>query len=321
MLDIHQLNVFLVATETMNFTHAARRLHMTQPSVSQHIQALERHFNEKLFIRSGRSLELSEAGLALIPLAREAVALSVRIDETIGSLNGDVIGHLMVGCSTTPGKYVLPHLLARFHHIHPQVRVTCQVTSQHQSMQMLNDGEVHFALASLTGEHWPDLEFHRFFCDGVSLIVPLDHPWAEREEIEPEDLFNTEHILREDSSGTYAAVRDALAEVGYSINDLHPLLTLGNSEAIVLAVQEGLGVGFISEMVVDRLGEGRVARVKIHGLDIRRDIYIGRHSSRPATVAQTAFWDFIHSEDNPIFCEESNMLPTSVASGKLKVSA
>jgi DNA-binding transcriptional LysR family regulator len=300
MLDIHQLNVFLAAAESLNFTQAAQRMHMTQPSISQHIQALERRFGAELFIRNGRSLELTDAGLALMPLAREAVSLSVRIDETLASLKGDVIGHLKVGCSTTPGKYILPQLLARFHNRYPKVRVTCQVSSQDQALEMLTLGEVHFALTSLSSEIWPDLDFHRFLCDRVTLIAPLDHPWAQLGVIETDQLFQGQFIVREETSGTYIAARDALAAVGVSIKNLNTLLTLGNSEAIALAVQEGLGVGFISDMVVDRLGEGRVARIKINGVEISRQIHLGRHIRRPATVAQNAFWAFILSKENPI---------------------
>ena len=296
MLDIHQLNLFLAAAETLSFTQAAARLHMTQPSISQHIKSLENHFGCELFIRNGRSLELTDAGLALVPLAQEAVSLSVRIDETMASLNGDVVGHLIVGCSTTPGKYVLPQLLAHFHEHYPRVRATCQVSSQHQTLQMLLNGEAHFALASITEQFSPDLEFHLFLRDHVVLIAPLNHPWAERIEIEPGDLQGTHFILREESSGTYAAVREALSKFGISIKNLDTLLTLGNSEAIAMAVQEGLGVGFVSEMVVRRMGEERLARVKIRGMDIYREIYFARNPRRPATVAQTAFWNFLSKE-------------------------
>jgi DNA-binding transcriptional LysR family regulator len=312
MLDIHQLNVFLVAAETLNFTQAAQRLHMTQPSVSQHIQALERHFDEVLFLRNGRSLELTDAGMALIPLAREAVNISIRIDETMASLKGSIHGHLMVGCSTTPGKYVLPQLLARFHHRHPQVRVTCQVTSQEQALQKLSNGAVHFALSSLPTETYPDLELLPFMCDPVILIAPLDHPWAKRGEIDIQELRHVDFILREESSGTYHALNYALTQVGTSINDLTTLLTLGNSEAIALAVQEGLGVGFISELVVNRLGEGRLAVIKVRGLDIVRIIYIARNNRRPATKAQIAFWEFIHSPDNPVSCAPGNPQDTGM---------
>jgi DNA-binding transcriptional LysR family regulator len=304
MLDIHQLNIFLAAAETLSFTQAARRLHMTQPSISQHIQALERHFGAELFIRNGRSLELTDAGLGLIPLAKEAVGLSVRIDETMKSMKGEVIGHLMVGCSTTPGKYVLPQLLARFHQRYPQVRVTCNVSSQQAAMQLLSEGGVHFALTSLVESVNPELEMHKFLCDRVVLIAPLDHPWADKGTIQLAELPKARYIHREENSGTLTAVTQALGAAGISIHELDPILTLGNSEAIAMAVQEGLGVGFVSEMVIDRLSKGRVATIQIEGVEIVRDIYISRNARRPATVAQNAFWSFIFSEDNPILCQD-----------------
>ena len=297
MLDVHQLNVFLVAAETLNFTQAAQQLHMTQPSVSQHIQYLERHFDMQLFIRNGRNLELTDAGMALLPMAREAVALSIRTDETMESLKGNIYGHLIVCCSTTPGKYILPHLLARFHRKYPQVRVTCQVSPQTEALGSLVEGEAHFALFSIEHESFPDIEAVSFICDPIVLIAPLEHPWAQKGEIEPDELLDADFIMRETSSGTFTAIRDALSKYNISTGDLRILITLGNAEAIALAVQEGIGVGFVSQMVIDRLCSEKVAQVNIHGMDICRTIYVGRNSRRPATRAQTAFWDFLTSEE------------------------
>jgi DNA-binding transcriptional LysR family regulator len=293
MLDVHQLNVFLTAAETLSFTQAAQRLHMTQPSVSQHIRTLERHFDLPLFLRNGRNLELTEGGMALLALAREAVELSIRIDETMDSLKGDIHGHLIVGCSTTPGKYILPNLLARFHHKYPLVRVTCQVSPQTDALRCVVDGEAHFALFSLEYASYADLEAVSFLEDPIVLICPLEHPWAQRQEIEPEELLDADFILREPASGTLDAVRLALAQHNIALSDLRVLITLGNSEAIALAVQEGLGVGFLSQMVVERLCRGKVAEVQVRGLHICRKIHIGRNKRRPATGAQTAFWNFI----------------------------
>jgi DNA-binding transcriptional LysR family regulator len=298
MLDIHQLNVFLVAAESLNFTQAGQRLHMTQPSVSQHIQGLESYFDKQLFYRNGRSLELTEAGMILLPLARQAVELSQRIDETMASLNGEVYGHLMVGCSTTPGKYILPQLLARFHRLYPRVRVTCQVSPQADALRMLVDGEVHFALYSMHKETYADVEALPFLCDPIILIAPLDHPWAERGEIKVHELVNADMIMRESTSGTFEALREALAPHNISMNDLHILITLGNAEAIALAVQEGIGVGFVSKMVVDRMCAEKVAPVRVRGLDICREINIARNIRRPATTAQTVFWSFLSSPEN-----------------------
>jgi DNA-binding transcriptional LysR family regulator len=297
MLDIHQLNVFVVAAETLNFTQAAQQLHMTQPSVSQHIQFLERHFDMELFIRNGRNLELTDAGMALLPLAREAVALSIRTDEMMDSLKGSIYGHLIVCCSTTPGKYILPNLLARFHKRYPQVRVTCQVSPQQDALRSVAEGDAHFALFSMNHAHFADLEAISFLCDPIVLISPLDHPWAERGEIDPGELMDGDFIMRESTSGTFNAVSDALIGQNISINDLRILITLGNAEAIALAVQEGIGVGFVSQMVVDRLCKGRVAEIRIRSMDICREIYVGHNSRRPATNAQTAFWNFITAEE------------------------
>lgn len=298
MLDIHQLNVFLAAAEALNFTQAGQRLHMTQPSVSQHIQALEAYFEQHLFFRNGRSLELTEAGMALLPLARQAVELSQRIDENMASLSGEVYGHLMVGCSTTPGKYILPQLLARFHRNYPRVRVTCQVSPQADALRMLVDGEVHFALYSMNKETYADVEALPFMCDPIILIAPLDHPWAARGEIEAHELADADMIMREPTSGTFEALREALAPNNVSMSDLRILITLGNAEAIALAVQEGIGVGFVSKMVVDRMCAQKVAPVRVRGLDICREIYIGHNIRRPATTAQTVFWSFLNGPEN-----------------------
>jgi DNA-binding transcriptional LysR family regulator len=298
MLDIHQINVFLAAAESLSFTQAAQQLHMTQPSVSQHIQALERHFDMQLFLRNGRNLELTDAGLSLLPLAREAVSLSIRIDETMESLKGNIYGHLIVGCSTTPGKYILPNLLARFHKEYPQVRVTCQVSPQTDAIRNVVEGDAHFALFSVDYDSYADIEAVSFLCDPIVLIAPLDHPWAQRGEIESQELLEGDFIMREASSGTFIAMREALAKHNISTADLRNLITLGNAEAIALAVQEGIGVGFISQMVVERICEGKVAEVRVRGLEICRQIYIGRNNRRPATRAQTAFWNFLAAEES-----------------------
>ncbi|NUM46050.1 MAG: LysR family transcriptional regulator [Anaerolineales bacterium] len=308
MLDAHQLNVFLIAAETLNFTEAAQRLHMSQPSVSQHIQSLEQQFGLPLFNRAGRHLELTEAGIMLVPLAREMVGRSVQIKETMESLKGDVYGHLLVGCSTTPGKYVLPQLLAEFHRHHPRVRVTCQVAPQKTALQTLCDGEVHFALASEYLISCKDVEFRQFMVDPVVLICPLNHPWAARTEIEPEELREADFILREENSGTRTVMRAGLEAHGIAEDELNVLLTLGNSEAIAIAVQEGIGVGFVSKLVYTRLVENRVATVKIRGMELERDIFIGRNTRIPASAAQTAFWGFIATHQT-IFTGQPLNLP------------
>lgn len=304
MLDTHRLRIFLIAAETLNFSVAAKRLHMTQPSVSQHIQALEQQFGTELFVRSGRRLCLTEAGAVLLPMAEKMVAMAFHAQEVMTNLKGEVHGHLHVGCSTTPGKYILPRLLSRFIQRYPQVQASCQVHSRAQALQQLSQGKVHLALAS-TQDFDKDCEFHKLYEDRIALIAPLDHPWSGRGSVAPQELLSARVILRESESGTYGVVAKALELAGMRIEEIQPVLTLSNAEAIALAVQEGLGVGFVSEVVVSRLVSERVASVPVEGLsaNLHQDIYIGRNMLQPSTIAQKAFWDFVTSPANSLLGE------------------
>ncbi|MEJ2708903.1 MAG: LysR family transcriptional regulator [Anaerolineales bacterium] len=291
-LNVHQLNVFLAAAETLNFTRAAEHMEITQPSVSQHIQSLEEHFDLSLFVRSGRNIELTEAGLALIPLAREMVYLSIHIEETMASLKGDVYGHLIVGCSTSAGRYLLPKLLASLHTEYPQVRATCRVTTQAHALKMLQEGKVHLALAS-SPPFIADIEFRKVTEEAIILITPLEHPWAQRDKIELSELVEETFILPEEGSEIHSAVREALSNRQFSIYKLDTLVYLGSLEAIALSVQEGLGVGFLPELIVDRLVKGKVKKVPIKNFSLLRGIFVARNKVRPSTAAQDAFWELI----------------------------
>ena len=299
MLNAHQLNVFVTAAETLNFTQAASLLQMTQPSVSQHIQALEEDFGFDLFCRSGRSLELTDAGITLLPLAREMVYLSTHIEETMASLKGDVFGHLFVGCSTTIGRYILPQLLASFHQAFPRVKATCHVASPPHALELLCTGKVHLAMTSFP-EQCRDVEFRKFTNDEILLITPPDHPWSVNQEINPEDLYDMEFILPEEESEAYIATSQALFELGISIYRLKNLITLGSPEAIALSVQEGLGAGFVSKVVVNKLVRMGVKPIRVKGLTIFYDVYIGRNNHRPSTSAQEAFWEFVQNKANVV---------------------
>lgn len=297
MLDTHRLNVFVTAAETLNFTHAARELSISQPSVSQHIQELEHHFGLPLFVRRGRILSLTDAGETLLPLAREMVFLSIGIDEKMESLKGDVYGHLLVGCTTTPGRYILPGLLATFLQKHPKVEATCHVSPRKEAVELLCKGDLHLALAGAR-DFDREIEYCRFMSDPIILIVPADHPWAELGVVKAEDLLEADFIMREEGSGTRATLAEGLDAIGLALDQLHTVLTLGSSEAVALSVQQGIGVSFISRTVVERLVPEGVVAVSVEDLELAQDIYLGRQPRRPATTAQAAFWEFVTSPDS-----------------------
>ena len=98
MINLNDLTVFLAAAECGNFSKTGRQLHLSQPAISQKIVSLEKRFGTKLFSRKGRAVRLTEAGQALQPIARELLASSCRLEDSMASLQGEVIGVMNIGC-------------------------------------------------------------------------------------------------------------------------------------------------------------------------------------------------------------------------------
>jgi DNA-binding transcriptional LysR family regulator len=295
--NLNDLAIFLVACETKNFSQAGRQLHLSQPAISQTINNLEKHFGTKLFLRQGRSVDLTEIGQALRPMVMELVSAARRMEETVSSLQGEVVGEFEIGCSTASGKYLLPNLIARYRRIYPLVRINVLVTSRDSVIKKLVSGEVAMGVSSRRIDH-RDLDYKDFFLDEVILIAPADHRWAGYRRVYPDDLLDEPMVLREESSGTIEVLKTGLLEHDISFDMLNVTMGLGNAEAIEMAVEEGIGVAFISRLAAARGIElGRIVEVEVEGMKLFRKIYLARNQRFPTTRAQSEFWDFVHQPE------------------------
>lgn len=289
MLDWHDLQVFVVAAELENFSAAAQELHLSQPAITQRIRSLEKQLGVKLFERQGRRVQLSESGAYLLPLAKDLLRRSNRMEEMMHSLRGEVVGHLTIACSTTTGKYLLPPLMARFCEQYPAVQATVRVGSRNRVLELLATGVAQLAFTSAITPR-REVRYHHFVNDEVVLIAPSTHPWARLPGIPPEALLQERIILREAESGTYQAMEQGLARHDISVDELNTVMTLGNSEAIILAVEEGIGVGFVPKLAADRCTRlGNIQIVPIEDTFMRYTIWMAENTMQPATAAQLHF--------------------------------
>lgn len=297
-INLNELAVFLAAAECGSFSQAGRQLHLSQPAVSQNMENLEKRFGGKLFHRQGRSVRLTEAGQVLVPMARELLAAAHRLDETMASIQGEVVGEMVIGCSTTSGKYLLPGIIARFRRKFPQVRINVLVETREAVLDKLISGVFSLGITSKIVEH-RDLEYKKFFTDEVILIAPAGHPWARYRKIYPDDLLEAPLILREESAGTRQVLFDGLRGHDISPDMLKIAMVLGNAEAIEMAVEEGLGVAFLSRLAARRgLECGRVVEVQVQEMPLKRDLYLARNRRFPTTRSQAEFWCFVGSPDS-----------------------
>ena len=296
VLDLNAVNVFLVVAEVGSFSEAGRKLSLSQPAISQVIHSLERQFGVQLFIRQGRSIRLTEAGQLLQGFGRELLTSANRVEEMMNSLQGTVVGEMTIGCSTTSGKYLLPGLIARFRQRYPQLRINVLVSSRESVVKKLMAGELPIGVSSRAIEH-RDLELHEFFTDDVILIVPAGHRWASFRHIYPDDLLEEPIILREEAAGTRDVLMEGLRQHDILPDMLNVVMILGNAEAIEMAVEEGLGISFVSRLAAGRgLELGRIVEVEVEGMKLQRKLYLVRNQRFPPTRGQSEFWAFVKSE-------------------------
>lgn len=309
MLNLHEIRVFLAAAENSNFSDAARHLHLSQPAVSQTIQSLEKYLNVNLFDRKGRRVELSDAGQALVPMARDLLATAQRVEDTMGLLQGVVAGQILLGCSTGVGKYLLPRVMGDFHTCYPQVRFDVTACTRDSVMDLLVNGGLHMVFCSQLCKH-PDLEGMPIYLDDLALIVPADHAWARMGKIDAEALLDVPFIAREEHSISSQVVYGALNKLDIHRDMLNIIMTLSNVEALVLAVEHGMGVAFVSRLVAQRSAEmGKVAFVEVDDLCLQQTIYLMRNHRLPITLSQNTFWEFVRkSSEHLDVWEVSDMM-------------
>ena len=292
MIELSTLRVFLVAAEEKNFSNAAKRLNLSQSAVSQNIQSMEKVYNVELFVRHGRSVELSETGQTILPMAREVLRAAHMLEDSFQEIHHQVGGELLLGCSTSAGKYLMPALLSLFQEKYPAVHPRVKIMSRDSILERLLSQKIPMGVTSKLFEH-REIECQPLFDDRIYVIVPFDHPWAEYGVATPDDLLDQKVIMREEISGTCETAMQALKKYSITPDMLNVTMELGNPEAIEMAVERGVGIAFVSEMVAARgLALGRVKKVKLQGVDLRRTVYIARHVSNPFTRAQTLFWEF-----------------------------
>jgi DNA-binding transcriptional LysR family regulator len=294
ILDIQSLRIFLEAARTLNFTEAGRLLGLSQPAVSMQIRSLEEHLQVQLFERNPRGLLLTRAGQALVPRAEQIINLVVSTEQNIRVPEGELAGDLAIGCSSTAGQYLLPHVVAQFRRRYPRVNVTIPVVGRSVLMERVASGEYDMGMTSLRVAGF-DVDYHSFVTDHLALIAPASHPWARRESIRAEELCGEPFICRVPDSACRQIVTAGLEQVGLSVSDLDIVMEVGSAEALAMAVEHGIGLAFLSMLAaVPRISLGRLATVQVEGLDLRNPVEIVTPRNRAPSPVVTRFVEFVN---------------------------
>jgi DNA-binding transcriptional LysR family regulator len=267
MLDT-RMQTFLTVCTTMNFTAAARKLHITQPAVSQHIHYLEDYYKVKLFTYQGRKLHLTPKGELLrkagTAMMNDEAELKRRMQDNPEKIK------IEFGVTKTIGEYVIASPLARFIRKHPDASVTMRIANTEELVQEIKEGKIQFALVE---GYFDPLEFDSMRYQTVP-FVPVCSA-AHRFQKEPQvmaDLFKERLVVREPGSGTRRVLENHLAMMGCKISDFAGVLEVGGMHAILQLLEEDVGVSFMYEAAAASLiNEEKLRRIQLQDFSVLHD--------------------------------------------------
>src|SRR3989475_9507752 len=290
-MTLRQLEVFLAVAREKSFSRAAKKIHSSQPTLSEHVIELEGELGKVLFYRRGKEVTMTEAGRVFERYAAGVVSSVEEARQALAELDGLTHGSLLIGASTTPGLYVMLSIVAAFRTRYPGVDLKLQIANSQVIEQRVRERELDLGIV---GGHSvsPGQEcLAAGMLDELVLIVPPGHEWARRRDIAPEALADEPLLMREEGSATRSVTERALQRAGVKFR---VAMELDHTEAIKQGVMAGLGVAFVSIYAVrGEVTTGRLRALRLRGIQVQRHFHVIHHEARRVTASARAFMELL----------------------------
>jgi LysR family transcriptional regulator, hydrogen peroxide-inducible genes activator len=256
-MELQQLRYVCAVADTGNFSRAAERCQVAQPSLSQQILKLEQDLGAKLFDRLGRSVRITEAGRAFIPRARAILEQMDSARSSVAANNADLRGAVAVGVIPTVAPYLMPSYTAGFAKKYPDAKLRIVEDTTSILIEALRDLSIDVAILALPLRH-KDLEVFPIRTEPLFAALHANHPRASAKSLAVRDLrgesfvmLRDGHCFRDLSMGacTHARITPNIA------------FESGQFSSLLGMVAAGVGVSLIPEMAIDRNADCRYVRL------------------------------------------------------------
>jgi DNA-binding transcriptional LysR family regulator len=297
-MDIHQLKVFVSVFQEKSFSKASQKLHLTQPTISAHIKALEEEYKCKFFDRLGRTIIPTKEAEVLYRHAVEIIEKSDFIKEAVGKCKEEISGRVIIGASTIPGTYLLPLMIKVFQEKYPSVSIQVIISD---SKKVIEDISQYELLIGIVGAKLDNelIEYIPFIED--ELIVVSSPYLIKENRMSLKSLIKFPVVLREEGSGTRKETEKILGDRGINVDKLNITGIFGSTDAIKQAVKAGLGISILSRISVkDEIDNKILKEIKITDVQMRRKFYIVIHKKRTLPLTYAIFLKHILSESKHI---------------------
>lgn len=281
MVDF-RLRVFYISAQKLNFTEAAKELHISQPAVSKNVRELEENLGVRLFDRNRGGLVLTNEGRIFLDYAGRIISLYNELSYELSAGRKKLSGPLRIGASTTIAQYVLPPVLAKFISKFPGVNPVMLNGNTEQIEEAIFSGKIDVGLVEGTTSH-RQLKYIPFIKDELVAVVSSGNKLLnDRDELSLRELKKIPVVLRERGSGTLDIIEKALNKKKISLNQLNILLHLGSTESIKLFLRHNDCIGFLSvQSITQELSEGKFRVIEIPALNLERQFYFVHKHGKP----------------------------------------
>lgn len=251
-MDLRQMEYFVALAEENQFTRAAEITRVSQSGLSAAIKSLEDDLNAKLFTRTTRRVELTPAGRALFPHARNLLAEANAGRDAVTATIGEFTGSLRVGAEQCLGSVNVSELVERFHRRHREVEITFTQAGTGDLLRRMRDGEVDLAFVAGTPEttdprlRLTGLDHMTLATEPLVLLTPADHPLGSQKSVPWEELRDRTFIDLDDTWAIRVVVDEMFAKrkvprrVAFTVGDIHALVDL---------INRGLGIAIVPQSV------------------------------------------------------------------------
>ena len=289
-MELWQLRTFCEIAETLNFTKASEKLHLTQSAVSHQIKALEEELGVQLFIRAKRGVILTEAGKIAVEYAKKIVRETEEMREVIAGRERALVGTVRVAAATQALVYLFAPLFEKFMDSHESVELVFRTTtSTEQTVENVLEGVIDVGFASLA-VYSPVLQVTPLFTDELVLVVGKKHALAGRKNVAAAELGKERWILFERGASIRRATDGFFKDLGV---EPEKALESNDTYFVKLMLEYGLGISLMPAWAVkEEVGNGKLAKLKIDNHELKRSVaMVSLKGSQSAPIR--AFVEFV----------------------------
>jgi DNA-binding transcriptional LysR family regulator len=292
MVDVGNLRAIRAIAESGSISSAAKQLGMSQPGLSRLVERVEVELSTSLFKRGRNGAEITSDGERVLKFATDTLTAYDELLATLGVVQRNGVERVRVVASTTPGEYLLPMIAGSFTQDRTDISVETLVVDSGAVTEHLLSRSYDVGFTGVN-PGTTGLTFVPVARDEIVLAVPAGHPFADRTEIEAKSLAGERIVWRERGSGTYETVVQMLGKRGHNIKNDHSYISLGSTQALLSAVDSGLGIGFVTLRAIEHFAASRVVPVRIGGGQMSRDLFLVYETHRKFGHAIVSFINYV----------------------------